>query len=431
MSRDAPTAWIIGAGLAGLSTAIELVRRGWRVTVLETAGQAGGRCRSYHDRHLDRWVDNGNHLLLSGNRSAMRFLQTVGATDSLIEVVPARLPFVDLKSGEKWVIRPNSGPLPWWIFSAARRTPGTETAHHLSAVRLARAGERTVSALFSDTDGTARQRLYRRFWEPMAVAVLNTAAEQGAARLLWPLMTEIFFRGETAFRPCIARNGLTESFVAPALDWLGENGAEIRFNNRVRTLQFGEQGIAALSLGDSVVSVGAQDAVICATTPAVAADLVPALKVPTEYCPVVNLHFVTPEPVTLPENLPLLGLVGGTAQWLFVRGDILSVTISAGHREAEMPHDQVAKTVWQEICRAVSLDGPVPPVRVVTEKRATIAQTPAQNRLRPSARSSFPNLYLAGDWTATGLPSTIEGAIRSGERAAVAVGVPSRQRPCS
>jgi len=426
MSGDAPTAWIIGAGLAGLSAAIELVQRGWQVSVLEAAGQAGGRCRSYHDKHLDRRIDNGNHLLLSGNRSAMRFLETVGAADTLIEVAPARLPFVDLESGERWVLRPNAGPLPWWVLSPARRTPGTGAANHLSAVKLARAGDQTVGELFEGADGTARRQLYRRFWEPMTVAVLNTAAVHGAARLLWPVMTEILFRGEAAFRPCIARDGLTESFVAPALTWLEGRGAAVRFNSRVRGLEAGEACIAALSLGDEAVSVGPQDVVICATTPSVAADLVPALTVPTEYCPIVNLHFVMAEPAALPEGLPLLGLIGGTAQWLFVRGDILSVTISAGHREAEVSHDDIAATVWQDICRALDFNGPVPPVRVVSEKRATIAQTPMQNHLRPGVKTGLSNLFLAGDWTDTGLPCTIEGAIRSGEAAARAIGDPPR-----
>ena len=103
---------------------------------------------------------------------------------------------------------------------------------------------------------------------------------------------------------------------------------------------------------------------------------------------------------------------------------MLSVTISAGVAEAGLPHDRLAGTVWEEIRRATGASGPVPPCRVITEKRATIAQTPAQDRLRPGAQTRWRNLYLAGDWTDTGLPATIEGAIRSGETAANAIGRP-------
>ena len=124
--------------------------------------------------------------------------------------------------------------------------------------------------------------------------------------------------------------------------------------------------------------------VVSAVPPAACASLFPDIATPTEYRPIVNLHFVVDDGIVLPGGLPLVGLIGGTAQWLFRRSDILSVTISAGIAEAGLPHDRLAGLVWSEICKATGAAGPVPPCRVITEKRATIAQTPAQERLRPS-----------------------------------------------
>ncbi|MGH7005748.1 MAG: FAD-dependent oxidoreductase, partial [Alphaproteobacteria bacterium] len=115
----------------------------------------------------------------------------------------------------------------------------------------------------------------------------------------------------------------------------------------------------------------------------------------------------------------LLGLVGGTAQWLFVRANILSVTISAAEREIDLPTEAIIAAAWADIVKALKLgDAAPPPCRVVKEKRATFAQTPAQLAKRPKVNAGPSNLALAGDWTATGLPATIEGAIRSGEIAA-------------
>lgn len=417
---------MIGAGLAGLSAAIRLTERGWRVTVLEAAGQAGGRCRSFDDMQLGRRIDNGNHLLLSGNRSAVTFLETVGAMDTLLQVSPAQLPFVDVADGTAWVLRPNAGPVAWWVAAPGRRVPGTRLADYLAALQLARAGGRTVAGLFRGAAGSRKRTLYNRFWEPMAVAVLNTEADQGAASLLWPVMTEILVRGEKAFRPCLARDGLTESFVDPALAWLKRHGADVRFKQRVRGIAVAGDIIQQLDLADGPLDIAGGDRVVCAVTPAVCRDLLPDIRTPDDHRPIVNVHFATDAPLPLPHGLPLVGLIGGTAQWLFQRAGILSVTISAGVREADWDQSAVADAVWRDICRALKHDGPMPPHRVITEKRATIAQTPAQNRRRPAAKTRWRNLLLAGDWTDTGLPATIEGAIRSGETAAKLAGYASR-----
>jgi hydroxysqualene dehydroxylase len=405
------TVHVVGAGVAGLSAAIRLAETGARVIVHEAAGQAGGRCRSFFDDVLGADIDNGNHLLLSGNRSAMRYLATIGAAHELLVMPTAAIPFVDLATGERWTVRPNRGPLPWWIFSKSRRTAGSRASHYLAAAKLATAGKASVADLFGRQTPT-----YKRFWEPLAVAVLNTSAAEGAAKLLWPVMTETLGRGEAAARPCIARDGLSKAFVDPALTWLAARGASVRFNDRLRAIRIEGNRAAGLSFGDGEVALAPDDRVVLAVTPPVAEALLPSLKVPDDFRPIVNLHYKLAAPATLPGGLPLVGLVGGTAQWLFVRGNILSVTISAGEREVDEPAEKLIDIVWRDIARALALgDAPPPPCRVVKEKRATFAQTPAQLAKRPKADAGHANLVLAGDWTDTGLPATIEGAIRSGE----------------
>ena len=114
---------IAGAGLAGLACAVRLAAAGQPVTLHEAAGHAGGRCRSYHDPVLEREIDNGNHLILSGNRSMLAYLAETGAADELGGPPQAIVPFLDLGTGERWAIRPNDGRLPWWLCAASRRAP--------------------------------------------------------------------------------------------------------------------------------------------------------------------------------------------------------------------------------------------------------------------------------------------------------------------
>src|SRR5262249_39484738 len=242
---------------------------------------------------------------------------------------------------------------------------------------------------------------------PLAVAVLNTSAAEGAAKLLWPVLTETLGRGEAAARPCIARGGLSKAFVDPALKWLAARGAEIRFGDRLRPSRMENGRAAGLSFADGETALSSEDRCVLAVTPPVAAALLPGLRVPDDFRPIVNLHYKLASPAKLPGALPLVGLIGGTAQWLFVRGNILSVTISAGEREVDQPAEALIETVWHDIAKALAFgNAPAPPCRVVKEKRATFAQTPAQVAKRPKPDAGPKNLALAGDWIDSGLPAT-------------------------
>ncbi len=412
-AASSATVHVIGAGLAGLSAAVNLARGGRRVVVHESSGHAGGRCRSMHDDELGCTIDNGNHLLLSGNSAVMAYLDQIGARDTLISPAEPAFPFIDLRSGERWTVRPNGGRLPWWILVPARRVPGTRAKDYLAALRLARAGGATVAECLD-----AASPLYQRFWEPFAVSILNTAADEASARLLWPVVVEIFGRGGSAARPCIARHGLSASLVDPALAYLRAQGAEIRFHSRLREFEMDGERIAALNFAAGGEALGEADRVVLAVPPGVATTLLPGLEAPVESRPIVNAHYRLEAPPEI-GSVPFLGMIGGDAHWLFVRGTVVSVTVSAADRLVDEPADKIAEMLWKDAAKAIGRPpSPLPPCRVVKEKRATFAQTPAQAARRPGPKSGPKNLFLAGDWTETGLPATIEGAVRSGARAA-------------
>jgi squalene-associated FAD-dependent desaturase len=406
------TVHIIGAGLAGLSAAVRLATPDNRVIVHEATVFAGGRCRSYHDASVGMTIDNGNHLLLSGNFAALDFLRTIGSQHRLIGPPAAEFPFLDLKSRARWTLRFDDGRLPLWIFDPRRRVPGTHALDYLSMARLLWGRpDKTVGETIA-----CKGALYSGLVEPLLLAALNIDPPQGSAKLAGAVIRETLAAGGRACRPLIARDGLAPTLIEPALDYLRARGALIRLEHQLRAMRFEDQRVEALDFGDEIVALGDVDAVILAVPPYAAASLVQGLTVPNEFRAIVNAHFRIDPPAEQP---PILGVINGTTQWIFAFPGRFSVTVSAGDALLDTPREQLARTIWAEVAQASALPAePLPPWQIVRERRATFAATPAQDQRRPGARTAWRNLLLAGDWTNTGLPATIEGAIRSGNRAA-------------
>ncbi len=410
-------AHVVGAGVAGLSAACELAASGVRVAVHEATGHAGGRCRSFHDESLGATIDNGSHLMLSGNTSIQRFLALIGARDRLTGPASARFPFLDLATGERWTVDLGNGRIPGRPLSRDGRVPGARLADYAKSLRLLNAGPgSSISEVLSPCG-----QLHERFWKPVSIAVLNTEPERAAAVLMKPVLRETVGRGGRACRPLTARQGLGSAFADPAVAFLAGNGAELRFRTRLRSITLNEAGrVTALCFRDGEIQVGPVDRVILAVPARVADELVPGLRVPNEHRGIVNVHFRMPERVSwAPEDPPFLGLLGGTAEWLFWRGGIVSATVSAC--QGDVDGRSKVGAIWDDVRRSLDLEGDaaiLPPHRVIVERMATIAQTPEQVGRRPGSDAGPPGVFLAGDWTDTGLPATIEGAVRSGRQAA-------------
>ena len=402
---------IIGAGMAGLAAAVELARVGIASELIDGAAQAGGRCRSYHDPQLGRTIDNGNHLVLSGNRAVGEYLATIGASDRLSGPLHADFAFVDRQSGARWSVRVNDGPVPWWIFRDGRRLPGTGVADYLRMAGL-------LSGRAYETVGdrvATRGAVWDRLIEPVLLAALNTAAADGSAKLAAAVMRESLGKGGRASRPRIAEPTLAAAFVDPALEWLAGQGTTLTLGRRLRGLRLEGERVAALDFGAGEEPVAADESVILAVPPWAAADLVPGLTVPDEHRAIVNAHFAFVPPAGIAS---IVGIIGGAAEWIFAFPDRLSVTVSAADHLVDRDRAELAALFWADIAAIHKLPTALPPWQIVKEKRATFAATPAQDAKRPPATTRFRNLFLAGDWTQTGLPATIEGAIRSGETAA-------------
>jgi squalene-associated FAD-dependent desaturase len=404
-------AFVVGAGLAGLSAAVELARAGAKVQLADSAPRAGGRCRSYHDAQLGLTIDNGNHFVFSGNQAVGNFLFTLGTQGALHGPEHANFAFHDVASGERWTLAVNDGRLPFWLLDHRKRAPGTRLSQYAALARLAlaRRDGRSIGDVL-ETQG----RFWDRVIEPMLLAVLNCPPAQGSAWLAGRFLRDSFLRGGRACRTMVAMPTLDAVFIDPALRWLALRGTAPRFSARLRAIQFGGDQVEALDFGEGPEPVHG-GAVVLAVPPWVAGELVPGLQVPDRFCSILNLHFACPPPPGAPMITALLGTL---SQWVVCHDDRISVTISGADDVIDRDRESLARQVWGEVSDAFGITAHMPRWQVVKEKRATFAATPAQDALRPPTRTRWRNLFLAGDWVQTGLPATIEGALRSGDNAA-------------
>ncbi|MFP3608542.1 hydroxysqualene dehydroxylase HpnE [Paraburkholderia sp. SIMBA_050] len=405
---------VVGAGLAGLAAAVQLQRRGAQVVLHEAAGQAGGRCRSYYDAKLGATLDSGNHMVLSGNAATLNYARAIGAADELVGPAQPDFPFVDLATRARWTVRMSPGRLPWWIFDPHARVPNTGPGEYLSLIPLlfAKPGRNLVQTM------RCNGPLWDRLLRPLFLAMLNVEPREASAELTSAMVRETLLAGGFACRPLMARNGLGSAFVDPALRLLQHGGAAIRLGSRLQEIAFAADNrrVHALNFADETVAIEANHAVILAVPPQTAQTLVPNVRTPNRFAATLSVHFAVEPPFGLP---PVTALLNATADWLFAFDGRVSATVYAADRLLDTPHETLAQTVWAEVAQAANLPAePMPPWQVTLEKHATFAALPDQEMLRPGTRTRWNNLMLAGDWTATGLPATIEGAIRSGQKAA-------------
>ena len=404
-------AHIVGAGISGLSAAVRLANANFKVCLYEATQQAGGRCRSYFDAATNLTIDNGNHLLLSGNRHALAYARSIGTEAGLVGPKRAQFPFVDLKTGKRWQLDLGDSRLPLWVFDSARRVPDTSLRDYLALMPLIWSPPSRLVGDAIPCEGV----LYQRLVQPLLLAALNVDPPGGSAGLAGAVVRETLLAGGQACRPLIAREGLSAVLVEPAIKLLQGKGADIRFGQELRGFGSAADRVSELKFGEQAISLAPSDVVVLAVPPRPAASLLPGLKTPSKFRAIVNAHFRFEPPKDLPA---ILGVVGGLVEWLFTFPQRLSITISGADRLVDMPREELAQAIWRDICQAAGITAELPPWQIVRERRATFEATPEQNALRPGAVTAFKNLFLAGDWTDTGLPATIEGSVRSGNRAA-------------
>lgn len=436
---------IIGAGLAGLSAAVRLCAAGVPVTVHETTQHAGGRCRSFYDKALEATIDNGTHLMLSGNRDVLDYVDLIGSQAALDVSANAQFAFQDLSARTSWCVDLGRKEGRWallpWLWDKRRQPPGfTPWGFGRDLLALSRGRDCRVADCLDTTS-----ELYRTFWRPMTLAVLNVEPQAGSAQLLWTVLRDTVLKGSAHAKPVFAPHGLGAALVDPALAMLAKSGAEVHFGRHISGLECQAGRVKTLQFAQAAEVLGENDTVVLAVPHHKVADLLDDFDVEMGAQSILNVHYRVASNETAFATPRLVGLVDAKAQWLLQRGPIVSVTVSDAQAWMDKDTDAIAQALWPDVVQALWPDGAhalwpdgaqalwpdgaqatylgeMPSrYRVIKERRATFCASPEAQLKRLPTRTKIANLVLAGDWTDTGLPATLESAVKSGRLAAEAV----------
>ncbi len=420
---------VIGAGFAGLSAAVRLTKRGARVLVLEARSRLGGRATAFEDRDTGELVDNGQHVLLGCYTSTLAFLSDIGASENVAIERQLRVTMID-RDGRRSRLECPMLPSPLHMLGGVFKWDALSWKDKLSVLRMAgppksRPGE-TVDAWLRRNGQTERMR--EMLWEPLALAALNQPVTEAAAAPFARVLAEMFGPDPKAAAIILPATPLHMMYAEPARTFIEQAGGSVRTGATAKVV-VSAGAVAVESAGErwlpravvsSVPWFALSDLLTGETSPLrEVVDRASAMA----SCPIVtvNLWF---DRVVMDEAF--IGLPGRDMQWVFDKRKVFGGAASHLSLVSSGASPLVARTNEELIAAAhQELSDAMPDVRaaalvratVIREPRATFSLAPGQPA-RPGAATAVPGLFLAGDWIETGLPATIESAVRSGHLAA-------------
>jgi squalene-associated FAD-dependent desaturase len=395
---------IIGAGYAGMAAAVALTERGVPVTVFESTAVPGGRARRVQSQGHE--LDNGQHILIGAYTELFRMMRTVGVPPAAV----LRLP-LEIRYARGFYFRRLWLPEPFGLAGGLLTARGLTFSERLGAARFI---ARLKREHFSITPDVSVADLLARYgqsgaaahylWRPLCVSALNTPPELASAQVFLTTLRDSLGGEAEASDLVLPRRDLSRLFPEPAADFLRARGAEIRLQSAVKDL-----GALRQSFDRIIVAVG----------PHQLKTLLPDAP-EFSYQPIYTCYLQYGPTVRLP--FPMLGLSEGVVQWVFDRGALLgengrlACVISAQGDHQQMSLDELALRCERELAAAVPNLGKPDWSRVIAEKRATVTCAPGPKPALPS----IPGVSFAGDYTDSEYPPTLEAAVRSGVRAALA-----------
>jgi squalene-associated FAD-dependent desaturase len=425
---------VVGAGFAGVAAATSLAERGARVLVLETRQRPGGRAYSWTDPESGEIQDNGQHVLGAFYDETVRLLSRLG-TETALEVDPTFRLCVWERGRGSFEFRCPDLPSPLHWIAAVGTCPRLGVRARIRALDLprrvrelvARNGDGSGLTVEAWLEAIGGDEDLAAVLHPLALASLNENPREGSAGLFARVLDRVFRSSARTSGLALPRHGLAD-LLAGFEGFLAERGGEVRYRATVLGVRVDADGVAGLSLlgrdrieSRRVILAVPHDRAGWMLAPEHFGGFDAITRVP--WSPIVSTVHTFDRPV-LPSRF--VGLLGTRTQWAFDRGPAVAggfhvgTVRSAAFQDVDRPGQEVLAETSEELKEAFSpaREAALLRARIYKERRATMRSLPGVQRFRPPAETPVRGLYLAGDWTATGLPLTIEGAVLSGHRAA-------------
>ncbi len=437
-SLDSKPVVIVGGGLSGLAAAVELTSHNIPVLLLEQKPKLGGRAYSFVDATTGEVIDNGQHVLIAGYEHTMRFLEKIGTANLLnIQSRPSLLFHHPQRGFSEFSL--HKLPSPFHLVAGIVTTNLFSVSDKL---RLVRAGvgiqfpandpefdEMTIDEWLNAFGQSAEVKV--SFWIPLAISIMNESITQASAKIFVQALHRAFLGNWRNSSLAIPRVGLSQLYVDDAVKFINKHGGTVRPNVEVVGLQHESACVYGVRCKDG--SEVPCRAVILAVPHYEIAHLIPTQfsfapsLADVKSTPIVSIHLWFADDFMAHE---VVGVVGRSIQWVFNKrktnletrtGGHVSCVISGAGEFVDFTNAELVRIALNDIRSMYPSASALTHSAVIREKRATFSCTPASERLRPENRTGIPNMFVAGDWTNTGLPATIEGAILSGVRSATLV----------
>ncbi len=432
---------IVGAGVAGIASAIELAESGIEVHIIESRSFIGGRMYSFQDDSTGEWLDNGQHIMIGAYENFFRILKTLGTSDLIRCQKKLSVPFIDIdgiKSNFSSVLFPG---MPGLVFGFLRMKEVVFKSR-INAIKLLKKiivnkieiADKTVKNVLKENN--QRDDIIKRFWEPLSLAVLNSPPELVSAKLLTEVLKKATSKGNFSACLCFPKVPLSE-LIEPFKSWLELKGGKILYRTPVDKILIENHNASVLLINGEHIEA---DAIISCVPHHVLIRMLPgnlknhnifqALNL-FNYSAIISIYLWLNKEII---QIPFMGMLGTTTQWIFNKRILCradekaekeylphyALTISGAYDLTEISSENIAQKCFSEIKKSFNFSDDLILLnwKVIKEKRATFIASPEIESLRLKSTTPVKNFFLGGDWTDTGLPATLEGAALSGYKAA-------------
>lgn len=428
---------IVGAGWAGLAAAVRLAQNNIHVTVIESAKQTGGRARTVTHNQLK--LDNGQHIMVGAYRDTLKLMQQVGIdVNQALSRTSLALQVYNQKGQQLQLSAPCLLPAPLHILYAFLTAKGLTFKERFAALHFGIYLQRRHYSFDNDISVEALliktrqpQVLITNLWEPLCLAIMNTHIKDASANIFMRVFKDAFTNKKQDSNLLLPKLDLSALFPDAVACYLKSRQCELITSSRVEQIQINDDEIIVqtankhYSATNLIIATSPQNTIKLIRDNNHFSDIKTQLE-QYEYEPITTVYLKYPDTVSLPSNM--IGLTGTLTQWVFDRGQLypgqkglLAVVISASGEHMQLDNDTLAEKVHDELKAQFAFLPQYEQQLVIKEKKATFASKVNINKLRPDNRTTINGVYLAGDYTNTDYPATLEGAVRSGLKCATEI----------